>query len=68
MKYDNLVTYKGSIEKDRIIKVYLGKKIVGNIVSTDGDKFQYIPKGKDSSEGGEKFSTLQLCKDSLECE
>lgn len=46
-------------------KVTLDKKVVGKIIF-NGTFFQYFPKG--SNAGGEKFTMLNQCIDSLKDE
>lgn len=43
--------------------VKLGGKKIGEIRNEKENEFQYFPKG--SKTGGEIFSTLQACEDSL---
>lgn len=63
-----MLTYKGSMEKDRRVSVYLEKKYIGDIVYSDKKMYQYIPKGYGPADGGELFFKLSECKQSLESE
>ena len=61
-----MITYKGTFEKERMMKVYLDNKHIGHILSPSGKTYQYVPKGYDTTQGGEKFLSLEECKNSLE--
>jgi len=61
-----MITYKE--EKYRKVYVYLEKKLVGKINCMPDSKFQYIPLGVTSKNGGEIFDSLIACKQSLEAE
>jgi len=64
---DNLITYKGTIEKDRFIKVCLNGKKVGSIMCLDGKNYQYLPKDIDVKlSEQEKFLSLDELKARLE--
>jgi len=62
-----MITYKGTIEKDRFIKVYLNGKKVGSIMCLDGKNHQYLPKDIDVKlSEQEKFPSLDELKARLE--
>jgi hypothetical protein len=60
------ITYSPLSDYPKKIAVFLEGKRVGTITQSILDlMWQYFPKGE-MEEGGEKFSTLALCKQSLE--
>ncbi len=52
------------VDNVNTVAVFLDNKRVGSIKHLAGDQWQYVPKGQ--REGGEIFSTLQQCQNSLE--
>jgi hypothetical protein len=60
------ITYTPLSGTSRSIAVFLEGKRVGSITQSVIDsQWQYFPKGE-MEEGGDKFPTLALCKQSLE--
>ena len=46
------------------VTVYRDRKLVGTIRGSERG-WQYVPKGKRRTQGGEYFETLSECKESL---